>query len=245
MLEDIQKHPSDIAKAAIGYLQTLTVGQKTRRNYEDVFFLFIEHLRSDPSAVIETKDGDYLLKHNWNAYYGGVFSGFLDWWLPQKVMNRGELFAKAPRILRSWVEWCYENKFFDKKHYEDFVEALPKDKKKSMKRLEDAADLLYRLHSPNPGAWMTPEKNKVVSMNQLKQPDEVEEGYMELVKLDKDSGHLINGEERKIGPVKFGADLVTLLKVGDVMNVTIGRYGKSWRVLESGNVYAEGVIPVL
>ena len=40
----------------------------------------------------------------------------------------------------------------------------------------------------------------------------------------------------------LGQGLVKLLKVGDVINVVIGRFGKSWKVLESGNVYAEGTI---
>jgi hypothetical protein len=35
-------------------------------------------------------------------------------------------------------------------------------------------------------------------------------------------------------------ELVKLLKVvGDVINVEISRFGKYWRILESGNVYAE------
>jgi len=37
-------------------------------------------------------------------------------------------------------------------------------------------------------------------------------------------------------------ELVKVLKVGDVINVGIGLFGKYWKVLESGNVYAEDTV---
>jgi hypothetical protein len=36
--------------------------------------------------------------------------------------------------------------------------------------------------------------------------------------------------------------IVAVLKIGDVMNVTVGRFGKKWKVLESGNVYVDDTI---
>ena len=54
--------------------------------------------------------------------------------------------------------------------------------------------------------------------------------------------YLENEEGAKRGPLILSKELVKVLKVGDTMNVSIGRYDKLWKVLESGNVYAEDTI---
>jgi len=40
-----------------------------------------------------------------------------------------------------------------------------------------------------------------------------------------------------MGPVRLSKSLVDVLRIGDVMDVIIGNFGKSWKVLESGNVF--------
>ncbi len=65
---------------------------------------------------------------------------------------------------------------------------------------------------------------------------------MQLVELKRDSAFLENEEGTQFGPVMLSKELVKVLEIGDVLNVTIGKYGGSWNVLESGNVYAEGTI---
>jgi hypothetical protein len=242
ILDELARHPSNIARSAIEYLQTIKVAPKTRRLYEDVLTLFVDSLLSDPSAVIETDEGEYLLKYDWDAYYGGAISGFLDWWLPRKWMGSDAIPARAPGILRRWVKWCFQNDYFEKERYEDLLDALPRGKSAEVKRLQKAGELLYGLHQPNPGAWMTGEYDKIVAIDARKRPQEYDEGYMRIVRLEKSSAYLENVEGKERGPVMLGQGLVKLLKVGDVINVVIGRFGKSWKVLESGNVYAEGTI---
>ncbi len=237
----LSKHPSNIARSAVEYLKTIKVSEKSKRIYEEVLYFFVESLRSDPSAVIETEDGQYLLSDDWDAYYAGAVSGFIDWWLPRKVMD-DTLQARAPGILRKWIKWCYQHNYFDEEHYKDYLEALPRDKSRDIKRLQKAGDLLYLLHDPDPGAWMGENDEKVVSINHKREPEDLDEGYMQIVRLTRDSAYLENEEGAKREPLLIGSELAKLLKVGDVINVVIGRYGKRWRVLESGNVYAEGTI---
>ncbi len=241
MLKKLSKHPSDIAKSAAQYLQELKVSEKTKRIHEEVLFFFIEFLCSDSSAVTETEDGEFLLSDNWNSYYGGAISNFIDYWLPRKVMDE-TLQEKAPGVLRKWLKWCYQHNYFDKERYHDFLEALPKGKSKEIKRLQEAGELLYRLHTPNPGAWLEGDYEKVTPISQRKEPEDWDEGYMKIVRLEIDTGYLESYEGMTIGPVVLGKELVKLLKVGDVMNVTLGEYGESWKVLESGNVFPEGAI---
>lgn len=219
------------------YLETLKVKGVTKRAYEDTLFFFIESLRGDSTAVIESEDGDYLLKHDWDVYYGGAVSSFIDFWLPRKVMEQ-DIATKAPSIMRKWIKWSYEKGYFDKEHYDELISAVPAGKSKEVKRLQKATELLYRLHTPQPGAWM--DKNpKVVSIHSRKRPEVINEGYMRVVKLAGETCHLETQEGDKVGPVKLSKELVAVLNIGDIMNITVGRYGKSWVALESGNVYGE------
>lgn len=242
MLDALSKHPSDIAKSAVEYLKTVVVSDKTRRIYIDVLSLFLESLLSDATDVTESADGDYLLSSNWDDYYGGVFSNFVDWWLPRKVMGADTLQTRAPGILRKWITWCYEKGCFEKERYEDFLEALPRGKVKEINRLQKAGNLLFLLHTPNPGAWMTDDHEKIVSITQNKRPEEWKEGYMKVSRFEKDAVYLEALEGDSVGPVMLSKELVAVLITGDVMNVTVGRFGEKWKVLESGNVYAESTI---
>jgi|OpeIllAssembly_1097287.scaffolds.fasta_scaffold61119_2 hypothetical protein len=242
MLRQLSKHPSNIAKAAVQYLKTLSVSAKTKKDYEEVLDLFIESLCSDPSSVVEGKDGSYLLAAQWDAYYGGAVDNFLNWWFPRKVLGADDLHRKAPGILRKWLKWCYEQGYFAKQRYDDFMEALPRGKGNEVKRLQKAGDLLYRLHTPDPGAWLRGEVDKVVPIFQREKPQQFDEGYMKILRFEGNCAYLENEEGKKRGPVMLSMELVKLLRVGDVMNVGIGKYGRSWRVLESGNVYGEGAL---
>jgi hypothetical protein len=241
MSHELSKHPSNIAGSAVEYLKTIELSEKSKRIYEEVLYFFVESLLSDPSAVVEAEDEQYVLGEDWDAYYGGAISDFIDWWLPRKVMD-DRLQARAPGIFRKWIQWCYEHNYFDEEHYRDYLEALPRNKSSEVKRLQKAGDLLYLLHSPDPGMWMEDKHEKVVSISHKREPEDMDEGYMQITKLTKDSAYLENEEGEDRGPVILGSKLVKLLQVGDVINVVIGRYGKRWRVLESGNVYAEGTI---
>ncbi len=242
MLDEFSKHPSDVAKSAAEYLKTVEVSDKTKRIYIDVLSLFLESLLSDPTDVTKSADGEYLLSSNWEDYYGGVFSNFIDWWMPRKVMGADTLHTRAPGILRKWVTWCYQKGCFEKERYQDFLEALPRGKVKEIDRLQKAGDLLFLLHTPNPGAWMTDDHEKIVSIAQRRRPDEWKEGYMKVSRFEKNAVFIEALEGGTVGPVMLSKELVSALKTGDVMNVTVGRFGKKWKVLESGNVYAEGTI---
>ena len=242
MLDELSKHPSNIAKSAVEYLKTVEVSKKTKRIYIDVLSLFLESLLSDATDVTESADGEYLLSSNWDNYYGGVFSNFIDYWMPRKVMGADMLQAKAPSIIRKWITWCYENNYFEKERYEDFLEALPRGKVKEINRLQKGGDLLFLLHTPNPGAWMTGDHEKIVPITQNRKPEEWEEGYMKVSRFEKYTVYLETLEGGTVGPVMLSKELVAVLKPGDVMNVTVGRFGKKWKVLESGNVYAQGAV---
>ena len=136
-----------------------------------------------------------------------------------------------------WGDVYPKHNYFDEEHYKDFIDSLPRAKSKEVKRLQNAGYLLYSLHTPNPSAWATGDENKVVSLVHNKELDEWDEGYMRIIRFEKDFAYLENEEGTERGPILFSKELVKVLKIGDVINVGIGLFGKHWKVLESGNVY--------
>lgn len=51
-MTDLAKHPSDVAKAATKYLANLDGSTKTKRQAEEVLWLFIESLKGDASDCV-------------------------------------------------------------------------------------------------------------------------------------------------------------------------------------------------
>ena len=67
---------------------------------------------------------------------------------------------------------------------------------------------------------------KVVPITQNKEPKEWDEGYFKIIRIEKNSAYLETEESSTVGPVMLSRELVKILKIGDVMNVTVGRFGK-------------------
>lgn len=239
MNEDFSKHPSNIASSASEYLAQLSVSEKTKRTHEDILFLFVQSLCGDSTAVVELESGEFVLKHDWKDYYGGAVSSFIDWWIPRKVMGSATLQSKAPGVMRKWIKWCYKENYFDKKHFDEYLSAVPVNKKKEVQRLNKVEKLLYELHAPQRGSVLPGKgQENIIPITRQKNrvPQAVEEGYMQVVKIDNTNCYLENEEGEKMGPVRLSKTILELLRIGDVMDVVIGKFGKSWTVLESGSV---------
>ncbi len=235
------ENPSDIGKAAAGFISSLTLSAKSKRLYEDILWLFIESLKGDGSTCVKLPSGAYVLNDPWSEFYGGAISGFLDWFLPRKAMLPDDQIKKAPGILRKFIDWSFEQGYFDKDHYDDFMDSLPKSKSREIARLRDLEEGLYLLHSPNPGAWVRGEINNVETLAERRRPEKVEVGYMVFLESDGDRGYFNHGRE-KLGPVMLTPKIVSRFKRGDIANLTLGRFENVWQVLETGNVYPEGTM---
>jgi hypothetical protein len=167
-----------------------------------------------------------------------VIEDFVDWWIPRRVLGPDSIHQKSPGILRKWLKYCHQNGYVDDLFFEETKSSLGPGKKKEIKRLQRAADLLYRIHTPHPGAWKKGDNNKVVPIHRKDLPCEVTDGYLRVSSIRKQSVELRDGDGNVFKPVFVGTELSKLLCVGDVINVCIGRFSDTWKVLESGNVYS-------
>ena len=240
-MTSFSENPSNIGKAATGFISTLKLSAKSKRQYEDILWLFIESLKGDGSTCLELPSGAYVLKDDWCDFYGSAISGFLDWFLPRKAMLNDDEIKRAPGIIRKFVEWSFKQGYFDKDHYDEFMECLPSSKSGEIKRLRDLEKYLYLLHSPNPGAWARGEIDKVKTLATKRQPEQIEEGYMTFLEAENNNGFFKHGR-KKIGPVLLTAKITSKFKRGDIANLTLGWYERVWMVLETGNVYPEGTM---
>ena len=240
-MANFAENPSDIGRAADGFVSSLTLSGNSKRLYENILWLFIESLKGDGSTCVELPSGAYVLKDDWCDFYGGAISSFLDWFLPRKAMLQDDEMQRAPGIIKKFVEWSFEQKYFDREHYDDFMDSLPKSKSRDIKRLRELEEGLYLLHSPNPGAWAKGEFDNVETLAVRRQPEKLEMGYMTFLEGEKDRGYFKQGR-KKIGPVMLTSKIISKFKPGDIANLTLGLFDQVWMVLETGNVYPEGTM---
>lgn len=238
MLDSLKGHPSDIAESAIGYLQSLKVAEKTKRTHADILNLFISSLLEHPDAVVDGNSDEPLLEIDWLDLHPDVIEDFIDWWIPRRVLGPDYLHQKAPGIMRKWLLWCKENGYISEGFFQESKPYLGPGKKKEIERLQKATHLLYRIHTPDPGSWKNGKNNNVVPIHQKEMPIEVADGYLRVSSVGPQSVELRDGNGNRFQQVFVGTELTKVLRVGDVVNVCIGRYSDTWKVLESGNVYA-------
>jgi len=236
---DFKKHPSDIARAAHDFLDGLNVKNKSK-HYE-VLQLFFSYLMRDFSNCEESDSGELLVIVNWHDFYGGVIDNFINIFMVRNVMSDAGLRKKSVSVMRQFIKWSYKKQFFDQEHFDEYLDAFAASSNQEIDRLEKLTSLFYRLHSPNPGAWARGEVGQVESINDVAEPEEIEEGYMTFKSSKGLQGFFNTFEDNvDVGPVMLSKEILQLLKSGDIVNLTAGRYGNNWRVLETGNVYAAG-----
>src|SRR5690606_6014465 len=221
MLDGIQKHPTDIAASAMEYVQSIEYKEKTLRFHTQVLGLFVCSLLEDSSAISTDEDGLATLTNNWSDYWGGCISFFIDFWIPRRLADPGEIALRAPGIMRKWLRWCHERGYFDAEHLQSFLSAVPHGKRKEISRLQTASELLYRLHTPDPYAWLQGQTGKVVSIEAISTPEAIEDGYMKVVHLDKTHAMVEDEEGNRYSPILLGRALVHYLRVGDIINIAI------------------------
>ena len=235
----LENHPSTIAQSAVRFLGDVHVSEKTHRLYEDVLELFVAFLMNDATAVESSPDGDYVLTEGWETFWGTAFDNYLDFFLPAELVTSATLQTRAPGVLRKWLNWSYANGYLDDERYDDFLLAVPASKGGEIRRLQKASDLLLDLHSPPVAELMSGNVARLTRDHEIRDPEEVDEGYMMVVRFDGEAGYVKTEFGRDLGPVFFGQVLIDTLRVGDVLNLAVGRFGKRWQVLESGEVLPE------
>jgi len=231
----LKEHPSDIARAAERYIELMQAADNVSPGFPQVLYLFIEYLslHMDENA---SKNPERLLCSNWAQCSAKMISGFTDHWMPQVILNH-VLAIHAPFILRRWMIWCYKQGYFPRSSLKNYLSVLPREKGRDIERLIRAGELLHELHCPDKALWKE-KRDKVIQLNLRKSPQEEMSGRMILTALNVDKAFFRTEEGIAVGPVLLGKPLIRLLKIGDILQVEIARFGACWHVLNSGAVFA-------
>lgn len=236
-IDQMKKHPSDIAKSILGFLEC----QERRAHPE--FSRYVIILESFVESLLFSREGnirEVLLHENWKDIRGGAFTGFLDYWFRSDSEEGDQLKELAPMVLREWVEWSFEKHYFSSQSFRDFYNSLPLNKSQELGRLQKAKNALKMLHSPS----IAQEEifRNVIPINKFQSPNIRLEGYMKLTQVDGNHAYFLSEYKEEIGPVLLSRELNEHLRLGDVLNMGIGKFGKFWKVIDSGNVYSDGAI---
>jgi hypothetical protein len=235
----LKEHRSDIARAAERYIESMRAADKVSPGFPQVLYLFIEYL-SLHIAEKTAHNPDRILRSNWAQCSAKMISGFTDHWMPQVILNH-VLAIHAPSILRRWMIWCYKQGYFSRSALKDYLGVLPREKGRDIERLIRAGELLHELHCPDKALWKE-KRDRVIQLNLRKSPQEEMSGRMIITELNGDKAFFRTQQGVAVGPVLIGKPLARLLKIGDVLQVEIARFGACWHVLNSGAVFAGNAV---
>jgi hypothetical protein len=199
---------------------------KTVKKYEYVLELFLDYLGSYAELPYEEqKDGSIVVTADTTALHDGQVESFLEWFLIRKVMGPEWLAKSAPGILKKYMKWLDAQGLLAEGAMDDLTD-VTKKASKDLPRVEKAAELLYHLCRTNAARFGVDAFDD----------EDCEEGYGEVMSIVEDKLSLdLEGE--KIRPVLITRDIARYLKIGDTVNIVVGRKGRVWHPLEVGNVY--------
>ncbi len=199
---------------------------KTVEKYDAVLDLFGDYLAGYGEVTYEeNKDGRFILTADTKELEFGHANSFLDWFLIRKVLGPGWIIKAAPNIIKKYFKWLDGKGLLAEGVIEEVV-YMAKQAAKDLPRVDKAADLLFKLCDLNSGKYMDKDFDD----------DDYMEGYGDVTGILEDNIYL-DYEGEKIGPIQITKKIANLLKTGDTINLSIGRYRKKWYPLEVGNVY--------
>jgi len=207
---------------------------RTYEGYGDAMHLFKECLNGYAHQYLNEKDSKLFdkLYNGENKEYCEIFGPdkigssemgeFLDYFMIKKVMGSKELMKTVGRVMRKFVKWMHEKGYMPEEEFEDTAE-LVDELKDELPKVEEISGLIYDYIQNNPIDDFT----------------ENVHGYFRVTKIESRKLWLEDHmrDKRTVGPVSVSTEISSMCKVGWVINLDLGKTGKSWKMLESGNVY--------
>lgn len=207
---------------------------RTYEGYEDAMHLFEQCLNGYAHQYLNEKDSklfDKLYNEGDNEYceiFGPEKIGssemgeFLDYFMIKKVMGSKELMKTVGRVMRKFVKWMNKKGYMPEEEFEDTA-GIVDELKDELPKVEELSGLIYDYIRNNPIDDFT----------------ESVDGYFRVTKIENRKlwleGHM--GTRGTFGPVSVSTGISSLCKIGWVINLDLCKTGKSWKMLESGNVY--------
>ena len=207
---------------------------RTYEGYEDAIYYFEQFLNGYAHQYLNEKDSKLFdkLYNEVNKEYCEIFgsdkigsseiSEFLDYFMIRKVIGSKELMKTVGRVMQKFVKWMNEKGYMPEDEFETTAEIVD-ELKDELPKVRELSGLIYNYIWNNPIDDLT----------------EKVDGYFRVTKIETRKLWLedymwIKGT---VGPVSVSTGISSMCKVGWVINLGMGKTGKSWKMLECGNVY--------
>jgi len=214
--------------------QQVRLKPSTYGGYEDAIYLFGQCLNSYAYQYLDENDRklfDKLYDEDDKEFcdiFGPDKIGssevgeFLDYFMIRKVMGSKELMKTVGRVMRKFVKWMNEKGYINEEEYEDTAEIVD-ELKDELPKVEELSGLIYDYIQDNPSDDLT----------------ESVDGYFRVTKIEPRKlwleDYMVGGGT--LGPVSVSTGISSMCKVGWVICLEMGKTGKGWQMLGSGNVY--------
>ena len=207
---------------------------RTYEGYKDAIYPFGQCLNGFAYQSINKKDSelyDKLYDEN-NQQFCDIFGPdkigssevgeFLDYFMIRKVMGSKELMKTVGRVMRKFVKWMNEKGYMNEEEYKNTSEIVD-ELKDELPKVKELSGLIYDYIGDNP-------------------PDDFTEsvdGYFRVTKIENRKLWLEDyiGGGGTLGPVSVSTGINSMCKEGWVICLEMGKTGKGWQMLGSGNVY--------
>jgi hypothetical protein len=155
---------------------------------------------------------------------------FLGWYLLREPLMDSLALENFASILRDWVAFLFQKKYFDMDKHRAFVEMLDDVISESSRAAKAAHLLLYYVRL---GAGVSPRLRGGRFENFV-------EGHARVESIDMDKKSIAFGfdnQDKLIQPVHLPTEILGYLCLGDVLDVELGQRGGQWIIVDIGPVY--------
>lgn len=210
------------------------LAKSTYNKYDDVITLFEHYLNGYGYQYLDEENNELYEKvmYSKNKQYCEVFTieqigpgeldEFMTYFMIRKVMSSKELLKSTGTVLRKFIKWLKENAYIDNKKF-DMLYGKVNENKDDLPKVEELADLFF-------------ENGR---RNSFYEYEEYEEDNFQISKVGKGKLWLESfmEENKQVGPVKVTEEISSLAQEGWLVYLVLGKSGKNWYIIESGNVY--------
>lgn len=221
--------------------------------------LFLRSQRTKSDTVYKNYvDGLYPLILYFENYYEGDSRAYsvsditpeeidhiLSYFVIRKFLEGSSYRVKTAKSIKSFFKFLASSDMYDKKAAK-IISAMAKYYTEQYPRLEKLEDALWdETEGEIDQIMLLPKKQQQAKIAQLKESivgaTTTEPGYVEINKIDGNYvyGHSLTSA-KYVGPVKLGEASISLLEIGDIINMISIQQKKDeafWAIIELGYVY--------
>ncbi|MDX8391634.1 MAG: hypothetical protein R8K53_03580 [Mariprofundaceae bacterium] len=157
---------------------------------------------------------------------------FFGWYLPREQGGDAATIVEYAAVMRDWLQFLCRKDRLEHSQHMSFLSVLAEIEPDAV-RVAKAARLLF--HFARLGLGI-PTHTRGMAFTDFA------EGHARIAEIGEDAVWIrFDSQADQIGPLALSADILDLLRIGDVLDVELGMRGEVWTIVDVGPVYPESV----